>query len=306
MKKFLFSFIIVPSVFACSLEGKFSQTVFDVLGKTWANEQTSYGILIADKSGDVITEDYVGADHVIYPASTIKILIAVALLKNERDLNQVITIDQVNADFECKYWDCSLYGRGKKRSIKDLLWDMITVSNNLATNQLIDVVGKVAINETAADLDVDLHVFRKVYDDVDPEPEIKERNRGTARGFIKLYLEIATGKKKYLREDLRLHLMNVLGHQKYNNYLNNKFSDEVLFYHKTGNTSKSTGDAGFFFKDDHVVILAGLQDFNRYHVCHTNGDCFYRNGSWSLSEIGQRAYQLSEGCQYPVGIAVLD
>jgi beta-lactamase class A len=296
MKRFLLFLFIAPSVFACSIDGRFSQTVFDVLGRPWAMSQTSYGMLIADKRGNVITEDYVGADHVIYPASTIKTLIAVALLRSERDLNRVVTIDQVNANAECKYWDCNLYGYGKKRSVAQLLWDMITVSNNLATNQLIDVVSKDHINQTAVDLGLDLRVFRKVYDDVDPEPQIKEQNRGTARGFINLYLEIATGRRRYLREDLRLGLITILAHQKYNNSLNKQFPPGVLFFHKTGNTSKATGDAGFYIQGDKIVILAGLQNFNRYRVCHKNGSCFYRNGFWSLSEIGRRAYRLAHSC----------
>jgi beta-lactamase class A len=296
MRILLCLFFLAPAALACSLEGKFSRTVFDVLGRSWAIDQTSYGMMVADRKGKVLSEDYVGADHVIYPASTIKTLIAAALLRAEPDFNQLVAINQNNADSECKYWDCNLYGPGKKRSIKELLWDMITVSNNLATNQLIDFVGKEQINQAAIDLGLDLRVYRKVYDDVDPEPNVKDKNRGTARGFINLYLEIATGRKAYLREDLRVLLINILAHQQYNNSLNKQFPKNVLFYHKTGNTSEVTGDAGFFYTDTKVVILAGLQNFNRYRVCHADGRCFYRNGFWSLAEIGHRAYHLVDLC----------
>lgn len=300
MKFFILSFFLLPALaFAYPLRGEFSQIIADVLGEDWAQAQTSYGLAIMDaKSGTTLFEEYVQGDKQIYPASTIKTLIALATLKHIEEkkfsFEDLISINQINAASECKYWDCSLYGPGKQRTIKQLLWDMITISNNLATNQLIDLNGKKFINKMARKLKLSLRIYRKVYDDVNPEPDIEKRNEATARGFVELYREIATGRKGFLREDLRLLLVSILAQQKYHNSLNKHFPASTTFYHKTGNTSKVTGDAGFYFRDDKtVVVMAGLQDFNRYRVCR-GSNCYYRHGFWSLAEIGHRTFHMVE------------
>ncbi len=300
MKSLLILLLIsfsLPSI--AGINGKFQTIVFDILGKEWAQQQAGYGLSIIDiESGKIIDQEFVQPDKVIYPASTIKTLIAVAVLKQielgRYNFNTLVKIDQVNATTECRYWNCDLYGPGRSLRVETLLWDMITVSNNLATNQLIDLAGKEFINSVAEKIQSpSLKVFRKVYDDVDPEPEITRRNEATAFGFSQLYREIASGRLGFLRDDLRSHMVKLLGNQKYHGSLNSKFKDEKTFYHKTGNTSKATGDSGFYYLNDKtVVIMTGLQDFNRYHVCDVSGDCRWRNGFWPLSQIGYRTYQL--------------
>lgn len=297
MLPFLLFFLLIPqATYGGELQGKFTQIIYDVLGKCWADAQTGYGISVVEaESGKILFQEFLNGDKQIYPASTIKTIIALATLKhiegNRFQLDDEIPITQINAESECKYWNCSLYGPGKKRTVKELLWDMITISNNLATNQLIDLNGREEINFMAQELDLPLRIYRKVYDDINPEPEIFKRNQATARGLVALYYEIATGQKKFLQKSSRLFLVNLLANQKYHNSLNKHFPDGVTFYHKTGNTSKVTGDAGYYFKDEKtIVIMAGLQDFNRYRVC--NRDCYHRYGFWSLAEIGHRSFHM--------------
>jgi len=283
----------------CAFNGQFQKIVYDIFGKNWADAQTSYGVAVYNKqTAKLLCEEYVQPLRKTYPASAIKTLIAVAVLKQVQEgkygLDSKITINQVNAQAECKYWNCDLYGPGKIQSVKTLLWDMITVSNNLATNQLIDLASKPFINRVAIELGApDLKINRKVYDDVNPEPELKVRNEANSAHMVQLYREVATARLKYLREDLRLHLVDVLGNQKYNSMLNAHFPAGIHFYHKTGNTSSSTGDGGFFYLgEDSVVVLVGLQDFYRYRVCSREVDCLWRTGFWSLDQIGSRTYQL--------------
>jgi beta-lactamase class A len=282
----------------CDIAGQFQKGIFDLFGERFATHETSYGLAIVDpKSGDILCEEYVQGDRVIYPASTMKTLVALAVLRKvdlgALKLDQDVAISQVNAGEECSHWDCRIYGPGKLRSVRELLWDAITISNNIAANQLIDLATKPWIEQTAQDVGArNLHVYRKVYDDVDPEPNIHTPNTATARDYIALYREIATGRMGLLSTASRELLIEILAHQKYNGSLNGDFPEGVTFYHKTGDTSQVTGDAGFYYlPSGKIAILAGLQDFNRYRVCH-DGDCFWTNGFRALRMAGKRTYDL--------------
>jgi beta-lactamase class A len=286
---------------ACSFQGRFQGIISDVLGQRWAQDQTSYGIALFDRrSGRSLCEEYVNPSKVIYPASTVKTLIAFAALKEVEEgrlqLDAQVEITQPNAAAECRKWNCDHYGPGARVSLDKLLWDTITISNNISTNQLIDLVGRERITHLAAAMGApSLKIIRKVYEIQNPEPHLNERSEADAAGLVQLYREIATGRQAILRPDLRLYLIEILRHQKYHTSLNARFPPKVTFYHKTGNTSQVTGDGGFYYINNEVVaVLVGLQDFNRYRVCNQQNGCFWRRGFWSLAEIGQRSWSLIE------------
>jgi len=270
---------------ACELGGRFEKIVIDTIGRERAEQSASFGMsVIAQATGRTLCEEFVGADQNIYPASTFKTLVAVAAVRKIDlgliRLDQPIAIDQWNADTECRFSSCSTYARGRIVSVDRLLTDMITVSNNLATNQLIDLVGKDFINQTADLLGASsLRVFRKVYDEVDPEPTIKTPNRASARGFTELYREISSGRLRLLSDQARGYVNELLRRQKINGSLNKFFPPGLTFFHKTGNTSQVTGDGGFYvLPSGNIVILVGLQGFVSFQ---------------SLQQIGRAAVALT-------------
>ena len=262
----------------CQLNGNFQQTVFTVIGRDRALRETSYGLLLADRgTGEVLCSEYVQGWQDVYPASAIKTLIAVALLRKVDSgavsLGDSVAISQPNAAAECSQWDCSLYGPGKRVTVKTLLWDMITISNNLATNQLIDVVGKDECNRTADLLgEPSLRIVRKVYDKVNPEPDITSRNSATAAGLVELYREILSGRLGVLRRESRELLVDILVHQRINGSLSGDFPKQVPFYHKTGNTSEVSSDGGFYYLDARAaVVLVALQGFVDFQAMRAVG-----------------------------------
>jgi beta-lactamase class A len=272
--------------------GRFTSIVQAVLGEPTANERASFGVALIDpSSGESRCEDFVQPDRNIYPASTMKTLVALATLRRvdrgELGLDQSVAISQPNAAQECKDWKCSVYGPGKHVTVRKLLRDSITVSNNIATNQLIDLAGKDWINETADQVGAPgLRVFRKVYDSVDPEPEITTRNRASARAFVELYREVATGRLGIVSEESRAILVQDLGDQTINGSLNRHFPHTTKFFHKTGNTSQVTGDGGWYaLKDGTLVILIGLQDFVKLGSM---------SGFETLGEIGHTTFHWTE------------
>ena len=271
---------------ACEKLKKFPEIVKNELKTKERRSSSGFGVaLISPSTGEVKCSFFHNANLNVYTGSSIKTLIAIAVLKDidshRGKLSELIKIDQPNAKEECFHWDCDQYGPGKEKTIEQLLTDMIVVSNNLATNQLISWVSKDKINELAKNLDASgLRVLRRVYDEVNPEPKNSNRNQANAIGMVALYREIIAGHLKILSESSRNFLTTILLKHKYNNRLNGDFPSNLKFYHKTGNTSQSSSDAGFFHLDSETdVILVGLQGFHDF-------DSLKRIGKRTISALG--------------------
>jgi beta-lactamase class A len=263
----------------------------EVLGPTITRDQSTFYMQVWDQSGQIMTgEDAHLPDKIIYPASTLKTLIALATLKEidegRLSFDQVVTIDQPNAAGECLDWDCSLYGPGAKRTVAELLEDSMTVSNNLASNQLMDIAGgRDSINRLADAAGwTELRVRRKMYSRINPEPQLTVSNSATVRGLVKLYKEIAFGSQKILKAESQIYLKNLLGRVQTNDRLNARWPAEMKFHHKPGNTSRVTGDAGFFELGGKVHIVAGLVEFSQTTL--PSGESI--SGFEALARIGER------------------
>jgi beta-lactamase class A len=226
--------------------------------------------VINPATADTICEDYYEADRNIYPASTIKTLVAVAALR-QVDAG-IITLDQnVRMTQPAMRTDCRHCGgnfrRGRTVTVRDLMSAMQIYSSNVATNQLIDLVGKHYINDTADLVGApSLRVHRKLYTQIPVEPDNPRRNEATVRGYVELYREVSTGRGHVLTEGSRSHLVDLLAHCHANNRFNAEFPEDVTFYHKTGSTSDSSSDAGYYYlSTGEIAILVGLQDFRDFN-----------------------------------------
>jgi len=259
---------------------RFRAIVTNALGDGVPRGKRSFQLTLIDRAdGRVVCRDSIEPTQALYPASTIKTLIAVAALRlvdrGALSLSTPVTIDEgpvFTAD-ECKEREgdpsCATFGPGKVVTVDQLLTDMITISNNLATDQLIDVVGKPFLAETARELGVpSLHVVRKVYNNVDPEPDNPGHNSADAAGFTALFTEIATGRARFLSETGRAYLIDLLRRQHYHDYFDKEFPAGAVYYHKDGYTSRVVADTGFWYVGpDRAAILVGLAAYGRHdHV----------------------------------------
>jgi beta-lactamase class A len=233
-------------------------------------KKAGYAVAVIDlDTGRKVWSSGHRSEQNIYPASMMKTLVAFAALqkvdRKEIRLTDQIEINQSNANEECGL-GCERYGLGKRLSVEKLLRDMIIHSNNIATNQLIDLVGKDEIARTASQVGApEIRVLRKVYVRVNPEPEILERNQGTAQAFVELYTEIASNRSGLLSDDSIELLRQLLARCHAQNRLNAHFPEHVTFFHKTGSTSDSSGDAGYYLLNDrHAVVMVGMQDFRDF------------------------------------------
>ncbi|MEJ5304577.1 MAG: serine hydrolase [Ignavibacteria bacterium] len=152
---------------------------------------------------------------------------------------------------------------GKKRRIYDLVYDMITVSSNLATNLLIDLVSPANVTKTMEEYDLHgIKVLRGVEDI--KAFELGLNNTVTATDLMKLYELIATN--KILTDRSCEEMIKILLDQKFNEKIPRYLQDNVKVAHKTGSISKVEHDSGVIFLPDGrkyvLVVLSKDLDNN--------------------------------------------
>ncbi|HWN98589.1 MAG TPA: serine hydrolase [Blastocatellia bacterium] len=164
--------------------------------------------------------------------------------------------------------DVTLYKRvGQTAPIRELLYLMITVSSNLATNLLIERVGAPRVAELMRQYGArNIRVLRGVEDGKAFERGMN--NTTTARDLmilLELIAEGRAGSKKASDE-----MLNVLLGQKFNEGIPAGLPAEARVAHKTGSITKAYHDAAIVYLPNHkpyvlVVLTRGLADENRAH-----------------------------------------
>src|SRR6266699_3937253 len=156
--------------------------------------------------------------------------------------------------------DPNVYGHlGRTLTVRELAYWMITLSSNLATNLLVDVIGIDTIQRALDELEIDgVKVLRGVEDQAAFEAGLN--NEVTANGLLKLLRLIADGKaysKKSSDE-----MLNIMLEQQYRSGIPAGLPKAARVAHKTGNISTVHHDAGIVFVEDRkpylLVILTQL------------------------------------------------
>jgi len=152
---------------------------------------------------------------------------------------------------------------GQKRKIYDLVYDMITVSSNLATNLLIDLVEPANVTRTMKEYGLEkIKVLRGVEDI--KAYELGLNNTVTANDLMKLFELIATN--KILNEQSCNEMIKILLDQKFNDKIPKYLPTNVKVAHKTGSISKVEHDSGIVFLPDGrkyvLVVLSKELDDN--------------------------------------------
>ena len=144
---------------------------------------------------------------------------------------------------------------GQSQSIRDLSYNMIIASSNLATNIVIELVGAENVTQTLRDMGAnDIEVLRGVED-------IKAYRAGmsnstTAYDLMLMFEQIAQGKA--VNEKASQEMIDILLDQKFNKMIPAKLPDDVKVAHKTGWISGLPHDSGIVFLPDgrkYVLVL---------------------------------------------------
>jgi len=161
---------------------------------------------------------------------------------------------------------------GQKRSIRDLINDMITMSSNLATNILIQKVGAPNVTETMRSYGADsIKVLRGVED-------IKAYKRGlsnrtTALDESIIYMRLGRG--KVVSPEASEAMIDILKKQHFNEMIPAKLPRDVTVAHKTGWITGVHHDSGLVILPDgrkYVLVLLSKNAPERDKVISTFAD----------------------------------
>ena len=144
---------------------------------------------------------------------------------------------------------------GEKRSISDLVYQMITVSSNFATNLLIARVGPANIGATLHKLGLDeLHVLRGVEDNKAYQKGLN--NTVTAAGLARLFEKMAKG--RLVSRQASKDMIRILLDQHFNDIIPAGLPEGTKVAHKTGWIKGVHHDSGIVFLPNgkkYVLVL---------------------------------------------------
>jgi beta-lactamase class A len=144
---------------------------------------------------------------------------------------------------------------GKKTTVSDLVFRMITLSSNLATNILIDLVGASNVTQSMRDLGAtDILVLRGVEDGKAYRAGL---NNKTSAYDLKLIFE-KLAKNETVSSEADEEMIRILSAQEFNTIIPARLPKEVKVAHKTGWITGLNHDSGIVFLPDgrkYVVVI---------------------------------------------------
>jgi beta-lactamase class A len=187
-------------------------------------------------------------------ASTIKIPVMVEVFKQmeagEIDLNRVVTLQARDRDWG--WGDMADAPVGTRRTVKQLLWLMITNSDNTATNELIRLVGRGDINATMGSLGLrTTHLGDSIRSETDT---IRYALRTSPHDMLVLLDKIA--RDKMIDAWSSRQMLAILEGQKHNSLLPVPLPQGTLVAHKTGSLHDTLNDVGIVYSGDEPYVIA--------------------------------------------------
>jgi beta-lactamase class A len=159
--------------------------------------------------------------------------------------------------------DTSTYkALGKKRTLASLVYDMITVSSNLATNLIIERVGAPTVLQTMRDLGAkDMQVLRGVEDTKAFQKGLN--NTTTAYDLMLIFDKLAKGQA--VNVGASAEMVTILLDQRFNTIIPAQLPSGVKVAHKTGSIVGVHHDSGIVYLPDgrhYVLVLLsqGIKD----------------------------------------------
>jgi beta-lactamase class A len=150
---------------------------------------------------------------------------------------------------------------GKEMTIRELVHRMITVSSNLATNILIELVDARNVMETLAALDIhNMKVLRGVEDIKAYEKDLN--NQTDALSMMKVMSSIAEGKAGYGKACQEM--IEILSQQKFRDKIPAGIPEGIRVANKTGSITEIDHDAALVFPEGRkpyilVVLTRGIE-----------------------------------------------
>ncbi len=268
------------------------------------------GIAIEDLATGMTSGVNASAD--LPAASTIKIPVMVEVFRQMElgrfDFNTVVRLQARDRDWG--WGDMADAATGTPRTVKQLLWLMITRSDNTATNMLIRKVGRAHINATMTGLGLRA---THLGDYLRSETEtIRYGLRTSPRDMVSLLDNIA--RDRLVDEWSSREMLAILTGQTHNGLLPEPLPKNVRIAHKTGSLHDTLNDVGIVYQDGEPYVIAVMTtqlpdlDLGRAFIrkiSRATYDGFSRLESWRES-VGIAAFSAAAPGAFGAGVIAPD
>lgn len=257
-KRFLF-LALVTLLSACSQQKEDAESLKKRISEVFASQEGSFALAFKDlNTGEEIL---INEHELFHAASTMKTPVMVEVFKQASEgkfsLKDSVTIKNEfisivdGSTFTLNPKDDSdtlLYKEiGKKRTIYSLVYDMIIVSSNLATNLIIELVDAKNVTNTLRSIGAkDILVLRGVEDTKAYEAGLV--NKVTAYDLMLLFEKI--DHEELVNAEASMEMMDILLDQQFNDIIPAKLPKRVKVAHKTGWIQGIHHDSGIVYLPD--------------------------------------------------------
>ncbi len=221
----------------------------------------------------------INAEEQFHAASTMKVPVMIELFKQQDqgklDLkDSVVLINEFKSIVDSSFYsmdivddsDDVIYSKiGTAVALQDLMYSMITVSSNLATNVLIELVDAKNATATMRELGADkIEVLRGVEDT--KAYELGLSNTTTAKDLMIIMRAIAENKAGTAADCAEM--ISILKDQQFNSIIPYFLPEEVKVAHKTGSIVGVHHDAGIVYLPDGrsyvlVILSKNLKEYDK-------------------------------------------
>lgn len=224
-------------------------------------DSTEANIGLAVKNMNTQNVVYINEEKVFPSASLIKLFIFAEACRQIKEgkieLNQKITLandDKVGGDGILKELKA-----GHKFTIGELLTLMTIISDNTATNIIIDILGMDNINTLISNLGFDSTMLQRKMMDFKAAQAGKE-NITSAKDILKILDSLFNG--RLIDRDSSQFIVDVLKKQQVKGRLDLYLPDDIMIAHKTGDLDYLEHDVGIVYLEDNPYIICVLTNEN--------------------------------------------
>jgi len=266
--KFFFPIVILLGSFTVTAQSKHSMHhLKQEINQLLAKQKGTFAVAFKDLSTG--KELLINAHENFHAASTMKTPVMIEIFKQVSEgkfslKDSILIKNRFKSIVDSSFYsldstddsESEIYMHiGEKRTLYDLMYQMIIASSNLSTNLLIDLVDAKKVTQTMREMGAKkIMVLRGVEDNKAFEKGLN--NTTTAYDLMLIFEKIAEGKavnKKSSDE-----MIDILLNQEHNEIIPAKLPKEVKVAHKTGSITGVHHDSGIIILPDgrkYVLVL---------------------------------------------------
>ncbi|MBN2356749.1 serine hydrolase [candidate division KSB1 bacterium] len=269
-----FGFLFIVLLLSQDVEARSIQNLKTQIEKRLSAEQGLYAIAFKDLvTGDTL---FINEREMMHAASTMKVAVMIEVFR-QADLGRFGLDDSVkivnqftslindqpfSIDVDQDSHDPVVQAIGRQMTVRQLIFHMITVSSNLATNLLMQRVGAENIQSAVRMMGTkQMQILRGVEDNAAYEKGLN--NRTDAYDLMILLDAIAA--HKIVSTPACEEMISILLQQAYRDKIPARLPLDVRVAHKTGSITKINHDAAIVFLPDGrkyvlVILSQGVQE----------------------------------------------